>query len=128
EKGKLSGDKTRATVKKYLCPLLERGADTIVLGCTHYPFLIPIIREITGPDVSIIDTGAPVSLELRRRLENENILSKNDSPGEEIFWTSGPQTEARKLISRLWNNSVNVQPLPEIYASHDMYLGFMNDQ
>ena len=55
EKGDLQGDKTREMVAGYLAPLLAAGADTIVLGCTHYPFLISLIRAAAGPGVALID-------------------------------------------------------------------------
>jgi glutamate racemase len=61
ERGELDTPATRALVEKYVKPLLERNADTLVLGCTHYPVLRPLIAEIAGPNVALIDTGAAVA-------------------------------------------------------------------
>jgi glutamate racemase (EC 5.1.1.3) len=57
EAGDLTGAATRDLLRTYLEPVLARGADTLVLGCTHYPLLTPLIRELTGPDVLILDSG-----------------------------------------------------------------------
>jgi glutamate racemase len=66
EAGALAGPQTRALVEQYLDPLLARGVDTLVLGCTHYPFLRPLIAEVAGPAVAIIDTGPAVARQVQR--------------------------------------------------------------
>ena len=68
EAGELSTAATRSLVDSYVRPLIEKGADTLVLGCTHYPFLQSVIAAVAGPDVAIIDPAAAVARELRRRL------------------------------------------------------------
>ena len=83
EAGDLSGDKTRALIERYVLPLLEQKADTIVLGCTHYPFLASLIQEIAGPAVVIIDPAAAIARELRRRLASANLLSIESRAGTE---------------------------------------------
>ena len=57
ERGELDSPATRSLLEKYLQPLLEANADTIVLGCTHYPFVRPLIQELAGPAITLIDTG-----------------------------------------------------------------------
>ncbi|PIV07296.1 MAG: glutamate racemase [Syntrophobacterales bacterium CG_4_8_14_3_um_filter_58_8] len=116
EAGELDGEKARALTAKYLLPLLERGADTIILGCTHYPFLAPLIREIAGPKVSIVDPNAAIAHELRRRLENNDLLSPDPRPGTERFWTSGAPDAVKPVISKLWNADVDVRRLPKRYC------------
>lgn len=66
ESGRLSPAQARDTVEAAVRPLLDAGADTIVLGCTHYPFLIDTIREVAGPDVNIIDSAPAVAQQVRR--------------------------------------------------------------
>lgn len=112
EAGNLFGDKTRALVEKYLVPLLEQQADNIVLGCTHYPFLAPLIRDIAGPAVSIIDPAGAVARELRRRLANAGQLSDQGHAGTERFWTSGKPDKAQPVISQLWEAAIEVSSLP----------------
>jgi glutamate racemase len=117
EAGDLSGDKTRALLEHYVFPLLERGADTIVLGCTHYPFLQALIQAIAGPAVAIIDPGEAIARELRRRLEQAGLLSGAGRRGMEWFWTSAAPDNAQAVVSQLWQAQVEVRPLPEQYRS-----------
>jgi len=116
ETGELHGEKARALTAKYVLPLLERGADTIILGCTHYSFLAPLIREIAGPKVSIVDPNAAIAHELRRRLESNDLLSPDPRSGTEQFWTSGAPDDVGPVISQLWNADVQVRRLPKRYC------------
>lgn len=113
EAGDLSGDKTRLLLEQYVLPLLERGADTIVLGCTHYPFLAPLIQDIVGPMVAVIDSAAAVARQLHRRLEVGGLLADASAVGTEFFWTSGTPNQAQPLVSQLWKASVEVYNLPK---------------
>jgi glutamate racemase len=112
EKGDLDSIGTKALVARYVSSLLERGADTIVLGCTHYPFLLPAISAAAGPAVSIIDPSLAVARELQRRLKRDNLLSGNVRPGTEQFWTSGVPAQVEPVVAQLWGRTVNVGPLP----------------
>jgi glutamate racemase len=116
ETGELDGEKARALTAKYVLPLLERGADTIILGCTHYSFLAPLIREIAGPNVSIVDPNAAIAQELRRRLESNDLLSPDPRSGTERFWTSGATNDVKTVISKLWIADVQVRRLPKRYC------------
>jgi glutamate racemase len=111
EKGDLSSAATRLLVERYVGPLLEKGADTIVLGCTHYPFLEDAIRAVAGPAVSIIDPAAAVARELRRRLRAEGLLSEAMRAGTDLFWTSGTPGEVQLVTSRLLRRKVRLRPL-----------------
>jgi glutamate racemase len=113
ERGELSGSATRALVDEYVRPLLDRGADTIVLGCTHFPFLTEMIQEIAGPNVALIDPAVAVARELRRRLEADNHLSSDTTPGSEQFWTSGPPDHVQRVISHLLMHPINVQRIAD---------------
>ena len=114
EKGDLSSQATRSLVEQYVVPLLTKGADTLVLGCTHYPFLIPVIRDIAGPSVTIIDPSAAVARELRRRLQKSELLSRGVQPGTERFWTSGSLETVQSVVARLWTNDVDVRQFREL--------------
>lgn len=117
EKGDLSSQATRSLVEQYVGPLLTKGADTLVLGCTHYPFLIPVIRAIAGPSVTIVDPSAAVARELRRRLQVSELLSRGAQPGTERVWTSGSVEKARYVVAQLWRNDVDVQGVPSGFLS-----------
>jgi glutamate racemase len=107
EAGELASGKTRELVERYVRPLLDRGADTLVLGCTHYPFLRPLIAEAAGPAVKLIDTGEAVARQVVRRLP-EKLLGRMDASPDEHFWTTGDVATARRIMSQLWGRTVKV--------------------
>ncbi len=81
EQGNFSGKTTRAILEKALIPLLEKKIDTVVLGCTHYPHVIPLIQEIVGPDVNVIDPAPAVALQtsnLFQKMELEEIYMQKE--------------------------------------------------
>lgn len=104
----LDSDETQLLINKYVSPLLEKGVDNIVLGCTHYAFLEPLIRKAAGPEVEIINTELAVAKETVRRLEKENLLTTNTKLGCDEFWSSGDKKVADKQFSLLWGGSVDV--------------------
>jgi glutamate racemase len=109
------GRKTVDLLKRYVNAILAKGADIIVLGCTHYLFLADVIREIAGKDVTVIDTGIAVAKEVRRRLKEAEILSDADKNGYEQFWTSGNVINTGRIIKHLWNEDAVVNQLPSGY-------------
>jgi glutamate racemase len=119
ERGDTNGLHTRALVQRYVMPLLERGADTLVLGCTHYPFLAHLIREVAGSGVTLVDTGHAVARELKRRLAADHLLTSATQPGGEEYWTSGDPAVVASMVSALIQREVRVQPLPPGYSNID---------
>ncbi len=111
ERGELDSAATRQLVAQYTAPLLQKNADTLILGCTHYPFLAPLIREVVGEEITLIDTGAAVARELQRRVAGE-LPAFAPAQGIEEFWSSGDTAEARRIISQLWHREITVQSLP----------------
>jgi glutamate racemase len=103
EKGELASDETRALVTRYLRPIIDKGGDIVVLGCTHYPFLRPLIEEVAGPAVDVIDPATPVARELRRRLETAGLLYDGAAPGTEKFWTTGALEVVQPIVRQLWS-------------------------
>ena len=69
ERGNLDGDETRQILTDALLPMLEKNIDTVVLGCTHYPFVIPLIQQIVGENVRVIDPAPSVARQAGRVLE-----------------------------------------------------------
>lgn len=81
ENGALDTPETEVLARTYVEPLLAQGADALVLGCTHYPLLRPLIARIAGPGVALVDTGAAVARQVARILENEHLSrSANSGP------------------------------------------------
>jgi len=111
EEADLDGPELRRMLEGFVRPMLDAGADTIVLGSTHYVFLKPLLKELAGPDVALIETGAAVARRLGQVLE-ERGLKAEGGEGTERFWTSGdPQTSTR-VISALLGRPVRVEALP----------------
>jgi len=114
ERGALTGSSTRALVERYLRPLIDKGADTIVLGCTHYPFVSDVIREVAGSSVGIIDSAGPVARELRRRLHVNDLLAAESRTGTETFWTTGSPEQVAPVVEQLWSSKVDVRAVPTV--------------
>jgi glutamate racemase len=113
EAADLHSPELRRMVEGYVRPLLDAGADTIVLGSTHYVFLKALVAEVAGPDVTLIETGAAVARQLKRVLEERGITAAEDAVATELFWTSGDPARSQRVISTLLERDVVVQKLPE---------------
>jgi glutamate racemase len=118
ERGALTDEATRTLVEEYVTPLLDRGVDTIVLGCTHYPFLRALIAEVAGPSVEIIDPNPAVARELQRQLDRARLRSPTDRSGTATFWTSAEPENAKRVMSQLWGEDMTILRLPELTPEH----------
>ncbi|HEY9877385.1 MAG TPA: glutamate racemase [Leptolyngbyaceae cyanobacterium] len=116
ESGDFTSSTTRTLIQQYTAPLLAENIDTLVLGCTHYPFLRPLIDEVVGTGVTIIETGEAIARQVLRILTERNLLNAKQISGKENFWTSGNVVAAQPVFSTLWGQSVEVQKLPEAFA------------
>ncbi len=108
EAGDFSSPETRALVEGYVGPLRDAGVDVIVLGCTHFPFLAPLITEVAGPGVAIIDPSAAVARELARRLDSAGLASPRAHGGGETFLTTGDPALVAPVVSHVWGSPVQV--------------------
>lgn len=117
ERGELDSPAARRLVERYTAPLLAAGADTLILGCTHYPFLAPLIRTVAGERIALVDTGAAVARELERRIAAELAPHpQTGTGGTETFHTSGDTAQASRIMSALWGREIEVRPLPEMFS------------
>ena len=98
ENGELDSVATRSILEKALHPMLEQGIDTVVLGCTHYPFVIPMIKQIVGPEVRVIDPAPAVARQVARLLDTAGSRDSGYDPGVLRFFTS---REAARLALQL---------------------------
>jgi glutamate racemase len=101
EGGQLDGPETEAILRRFLAPILEAGADTIVLACTHYPFLIETIRRMAGPDVSVIDPAPAVARHLGTVLDHHGLRREATHAGEHLFVTTGDPARFADALIRL---------------------------
>jgi glutamate racemase len=104
ENGDLHSPALRQLLEHYVQPLLAAGADTIILGCTHYPFLKPLLRQMIPDDISLIDTGAAVARQLQRLLAERELLAEGPAHAAQ-FWTSADRVHFANILPILWNNA-----------------------
>ncbi|HYD33902.1 MAG TPA: glutamate racemase [Methylophilaceae bacterium] len=112
ERGELASPGTSQLLRAYIKPLLLAGADTIVLGCTHYPFVKPLIQEIAGPEITLIDTGDAVARQVQKRLAENNALRERPKSGWVRFWSNSLAGDAGKVVSSLWGRPAELESLP----------------
>lgn len=98
EQGNLNGAETRKILEEALLPMLAKNIDTVVLGCTHYPFVIPLIEEIVGGKVRVIDPAPAVARQVKRQLEAGELRSPLSQRGFVKFYTSGAAGSLKSLL------------------------------
>ena len=110
EQGNLVGQETRKILENALLRMLEKNIDTVVLGCTHYPFVIPLIQQIVGDTVRVIDPAPAIAKQVRRLLEARGMRSTSRSNGDIKFYTSGEPERFRSVLQVLlgMNNEVRM--------------------
>ena len=109
EHGNLDGEETRRILEGALLPMLEKNIDTVVLGCTHYPLVIPLIQQIVGGNVRVIEPAPAVARQVRRLLEAGGMRSDFKSKGEIKFYTSGDREVLKSMLPILLGESGEVQ-------------------
>ncbi|WP_371369688.1 glutamate racemase [Pseudomonas sp. QL9] len=112
EAGDLSGPQTRELLQGFVAPLLAEGCDTLILGCTHYPFLRPLLGQMLPPDVTLIDTGAAVARHLQASLAARGLEACEPAAATR-FWTSGDVEQLRKVLPILWGSEALVSPFAD---------------
>jgi glutamate racemase len=109
EKGELDTQRTREILQDALLPMLAKNIDTVVLGCTHYPFVIPLIEQIVGENVRVIDPAPSVAKQTQRLLEAENLLNRSDASGRVQYFTSGDVPVVQSALAKLLGRNDVVQ-------------------
>jgi glutamate racemase len=109
EQGNLNGEETRRILEDALLPMLEKNIDTVVLGCTHYPFVIPLIQQIVGDDVRVIDPAPAVAKQTGRLLEANGLRNHSGSEGSLKCYTSADPDQLNSLLPKLLGKSGDTQ-------------------
>lgn len=107
EAGELDTPETRALLESFVQPLLSQGCDTLILGCTHYPFIKPLLRELLPPTVALVDTGAAVARHLETVLANAERLA-DSGPVTTRFWSSSEPRRLAAVLPVLWGEKSEV--------------------
>jgi glutamate racemase len=109
EAGNLQGPSTRAILEKALKPMLAQGIDTVVLACTHYPFVIPLIQEIVGPAVRVIDPAPAVARQTARQLDAKGWAAPVSQLAPLWIYTSGKPQQLTAMVPALLGEKIIAQ-------------------
>jgi glutamate racemase len=109
EQGELDSPKTREILEVALVPMLQNGIDTVVLGCTHYPFVIPLIEQICGDQVRVIDPAPAVARQTQRVMESTRLLSSARKESTVDYFTSGSELEFKSILKKLTGETSKVK-------------------
>jgi glutamate racemase len=101
EKGELNKDSLNELLKKHLTELIQEPIDTLVLGCTHYPLLIPVIKQIIGDKISILDSGKPVAIQTQKILSSMNKLNTSNLPAKHRMYSTGDLEILKSIVQGL---------------------------
>jgi glutamate racemase len=111
EEGMLSGPELARRMETYVAPLREAGVDTVVLGCTHYVFVIDAVRDALGPDVLLLDSGEAIARRTRQILAEAGALADGGEPGSIRILTTGDPAGVTPIVHRLWGEPAQVERL-----------------
>lgn len=111
EQGAQDSETARTLLAEYLLPMMEKGADTLVLGCTHYPFLKETILQVTGNGVTIIDPADAVAVQTKKILTRFDLMSLDRTDPEFHFHTTGDKTVLEKFLCRMMDRLYTIEPV-----------------
>ena len=111
EAGHSGASQTRSLLRELLTPLVQAGADGLVLGCTHYPFLVPAIQAEFGDTFTLHDSGAGVAKQTRALLEQAGHLNSGAADGQVTLYTTGEAQQVGEVARQLWPAAVRVRAL-----------------
>lgn len=112
EAGDFQGEKLGRLLQHYITPLVGAGADTLVLGCTHYPFLSDTIHQVTHGKVTVLETSVPVTHQLIRVLEHKHLACHSSHSGKVEFFSSKPDLQHHVSMQVLWGRPLELRLLP----------------
>ncbi len=105
EGGLFDSDEARKAAKEYLTPLIKEKIDALVLGCTHYPHLAKVIREVVGPEVALVDPAGAAVAAAKKLLQKEGTLRTGTNPSYEYLTTADP-LRFQEIGSRLLGRNI----------------------
>jgi len=111
EENKIQTHECDVLLTQYLKVLLTKNVDTLVLGCTHYPFLTEKIRNIVGSSMNIVETAIPVTLQLKRKLTEQGVLNTVKQAQEYSFLSSKVTPQQQQLFNDLWQQPLRLKSL-----------------
>ncbi len=111
EEGNLNGVETEGILNRALTPMLEKNIDTVVLGCTHYPFVIPLIKKITGDKVNVIDPTSAIVRQVKHLIEESKLSNNEAQDGQVYIFTSGNIDIMKPVLFNLFGKNMEVKKI-----------------
>ena len=108
EKGEFDTATTRRILEQGVSPLIKAGADTLVLACTHFPFIIPLLQELVGEEIHVIDPSPAVARQIHRLLSQRNLHTTGIEAGAIRYVTSGNPSAFKSALVRLGLSQADV--------------------
>lgn len=119
ENAQQESQQARATLEKCLVPMQKKGVDQLVLGCTHYPFLLPTIREILGEGINAIDPSPAVARQTKRLLSQAELLNTQQAPGKSLFYTTASPEKLTFFLQNVMQEKVTDQEIKLLRTKPD---------
>jgi glutamate racemase len=107
EEGWVEGEVARLTAERYLRPLLRTGIDTLVLGCTHYPLLKPLISRVAGGGVTLVDSAEATADALAASLDGEGLISSRAEGAEREYFVTDDAERFLSIAKRFLGRSLD---------------------
>ncbi len=111
EQGDVSSAAVRERLNAYLTPMLEAGADTLVLGCTHYPFLSETIRAMVGDQLALVDTGSAIARQLARKLAEHDLAAGPDAVPHHRYGSTKDAAHLRAMAATFLQVDASMETL-----------------
>ena len=108
ERGDLNTPETAGAVRRAVAPMLDAGVDAVVLGCTHFPFLRPLLRDALGENIQVVDSGGGVARQTARVLASRHLLKTDGRPGALTVYTSADPAVVAPVVHALVGSDVPV--------------------
>lgn len=103
EQGKINDLETKQLLQEYLSPMIAENIDFLVLGCSHYPYLIPIIEQIIPKSIKIIDSGEAVAKQTKRILKQNHLINNIKQTPQIEFWTNTNPEVLKDILNQQYN-------------------------
>lgn len=109
EANKIDSNEMKSLLSSYLQPMIDKGIDALVLGCSHYPYLIPVIKEIIGQEIKIIDSGLAVAKQTKRVLKQHQLLTENQEEKIKHTFYTNTSTDTLKILLKAHLNHITIE-------------------
>ncbi len=110
EDGKINSEEMYSLLNSYISPMIKNNIDYLVLGCTHYPYLIPILTKMFSDNVTIIDSGEAVARQTKAVLKTKNLLNPQKENGKHSLYTNANPNTLKNIL-QIENESIKIDKL-----------------